>query len=142
MYAGITDNLSKMGTSYIPNEMFLVHQRVRLWDDWQLFLERSPVFHAGRSRTPLLIAHGTADKRVHPGQSMELYRHLKLRSQAPVRLVFYPGEPHGNRRAAARFDYNLRLLRWFEHYLKGPGGAPPPYTLDYSQAHPDAQPEE
>ncbi len=142
MYAGITDNLSKMGTSDIPNEMFLVHQRVRLWDDWQLFLERSPVFHAGNSRTPLLIAHGTTDKRVHPGQSMELYRHLKLRSQAPVRLVFYPGEPHGNRRAAHRFDYNLRLLRWFEHYLKGPGGAPPSYTLDYGQAHPDAQPEE
>lgn len=142
MLAGISDNLSKMGTSDIPNEMFLVHQRVRLWDDWQLFLERSPVFHAGKSRTPLLIAHGTADTRVHPGQAMELYRHLKLRSQAPVRLVFYPGEPHGNRRAAARFDYNLRLLRWFEHYLKGPGGDPPPYTLDYGQAHPDAQPEE
>ena len=47
-----------------------------------------------------------------------------------MRLVFYPGEGHGNRRAASRLDYNLRLLQWMEHYLKGPGGAPPPYELD------------
>ena len=25
----------------------------------------------------------------------------------------------------------LRLLRWMEHYLKGSGGDPPPYELDY-----------
>ena len=62
---------------------------------------------------------------------MELYRHLKVLDQTPVRLVFYPGEGHGNRRAASRFDYNLRMLRWMEHYLKGPGGDPPDYHLDY-----------
>ncbi|MEE9235055.1 MAG: hypothetical protein V3U28_06440, partial [Candidatus Acidoferrales bacterium] len=66
--------------------------------------------------------------------SMELYRHLKIRGQAPVRLVFYPGEGHGNRRAASRFDFLLRMMRWFEHYLIGPGGEPPPYELDYRQA--------
>lgn len=131
---GISDNISKEGTSDIPEEMRLVHQRFRPWENWQLFLERSPIYHAGKSRTPTLIAHGKEDTRVHPGQSMELYRHLKLRSQAPVRLVFYPGEPHGFRRAASRLDYNLRLLRWMEHYLKGPGGAPPPRELDYEQA--------
>jgi len=131
---GISDNLSKEGTSDIPEEMFLVHQRLRPWDNWQLFLERSPIFHAGRSRTPTLIAHGAADTRVHPGQSMELYRHLKLRSRAPARLIFYPGEPHGFRRAASRLDYNLRMLEWMEHYLKGPGGDPPPLALDYDAA--------
>ncbi|GEM_PF-3077073 len=55
----------------------------------------------------------------------------QVNRQAPVRLVLYPGEGHGNRRAASRLDYNLRLLQWMEHYLKGPGGAPPPYELDY-----------
>jgi dipeptidyl aminopeptidase/acylaminoacyl peptidase len=73
------------------------------------------------------------DELVPTFQSLEMYRHLKVRGQAPVRLVLYPGEPHFTRRAAARFDYNLRLLRWFEHYLKGPGGAPPPYQLDYDE---------
>jgi hypothetical protein len=46
--------------------------------------------------------------------------------------VLYPGEGHGNRRAAARLDYNLRMLRWMEHYLQGPGGAPPDYAIDYA----------
>ena len=64
-------------------------------------------------------------------QSLELYRQLKVLGKAPVRLVRYPGEGHGNRRAASRYDYNLRMLRWFEHYLKGPGGPPPPPEIDY-----------
>jgi hypothetical protein len=48
-----------------------------------------------------------------------------------VRLVLYPGEEHGNQKAAARLDYSLRMMQWFEHYLKGPGGAPPPHELSY-----------
>src|SRR5262249_29047345 len=80
---------------------------------------------------PLLILHGKSDPRVHPSQSLELYRHLKVRGKAPVRLVLYPGEGHGNRRAASRLDYTLRLLQWMEHYLKGPGGEMPPSRIDY-----------
>ena len=38
---------------------------------------------------PLLILHGKSDPRVHPSQSLELYRHLKVRGKAPVRLVLY-----------------------------------------------------
>ena len=51
-----------------------------------------------------------------------------------MRLVLYEGEGHGNRKAAARFDYCLRLLQWMEHYLQGPGGDPPVYELDYEAA--------
>jgi hypothetical protein len=50
-----------------------------------------------------------------------------------VRLVFYPGEGHGNRKAAARLDYNLRSLRWFEHYLQGSGGEAPAYELERAE---------
>ena len=133
MFVGISNQISKFGTTDIPNEMFQVHARKKLYGNWRWFLERSPVFHVEKGRTPLLILHGREDTRVHPSQSMELYRHLKNLGQAPVRLVFYPGEGHGNRKSAARFDYNLRMLRWFEHYLQGAGGSPPPYPLDYGQ---------
>ncbi|MEE9217784.1 MAG: S9 family peptidase [Acidobacteriota bacterium] len=133
MFVGISDLVSKMTTSDIPNELFQVHLRMRPWDDWQRSLERSPIYHAARSRTPLLILHGKDDPRVFPGQSLELYRTLKLRSEAPVRLVYYPGEEHGNKKAAARLDYTLRLVRWMEHYLKGEGGEPPAYELDYGE---------
>jgi hypothetical protein len=35
--------------------------------------------------------------------------------------------------AAHRLDYNLRMIQWMEHYLKGPGGAPPPYEIEYEE---------
>jgi dipeptidyl aminopeptidase/acylaminoacyl peptidase len=133
MFVGISDDISKMGTTDIPEEMFLVHHRKRLWDDWDYFLERSPIRHVQKNRTPTLILHGKNDPRVHPSQSLELHRHLKTLDQAPVRLVLYPGEGHGNRRAASRFDYNLRMLRWMEHYLQGPADDPPPRQIDYAK---------
>ncbi len=134
MFVGISNKLSKFGTTDIPEEDFLVHTLKRPWDDWQFFLERSPIYHTGQSKTPLLILHGQVDSRVNIGQSKELYRHMKLRSQAPVRLVIYQGEGHGNRRAASRLDYHLRALRWFEHYLKGSQNPPPPFTVEYPKS--------
>jgi dipeptidyl aminopeptidase/acylaminoacyl peptidase len=118
MFVGISNNLSFWGTSDIPEEMFLVHSRQRIWDDYQFALERSPIYYAGQAKTPLLIMAGKDDTRVDPGQSYELYRHIKTRTDTPVRLVLYPGEGHGNRNSTARFDYNLRMLRWFDSYLK------------------------
>ena len=129
MFVGISDQISKAGTTDIPEEMYLVHTRKRPWEDWQDFLKRSPVYYSPQARTPILILGGKDDPRVHPSQSLELYRYLKTLGRAPVRLVQYPGEGHGNRKAAARFDYSLRLLQWMDHYLKGPGGAPPPADL-------------
>jgi dipeptidyl aminopeptidase/acylaminoacyl peptidase len=132
MFAGISDKVSKAGTTDIPQEELLVHARALPHEKLELFYERSPIAHAAGSRTPLLIAHGTADTRVHPGQALEMYRALRMAGKAPVRLVLYPGEGHGNRRAASRLDLNLRQIRWLEHYLKGPGGDPPPYPMDHS----------
>jgi dipeptidyl aminopeptidase/acylaminoacyl peptidase len=140
MFVGISDKLSKVGTTDIANEEFLVHARKRPWEAWQFFLERSPIFHSGKSKTPLLILHGKDDPRVHPTQSLELYRYLKLHGKAPVRLVWYPGEQHGNRRAASRLDFNLRMMQWFEHFLQGPGGQLPPSEIDYHEPRPAAAP--
>jgi dipeptidyl aminopeptidase/acylaminoacyl peptidase len=119
MSVGISNNISKWGTSDIPEELYLVHARKRIWDDYEFFLKRSPIYYADQAKTPLLILHGKEDTRVYPGQSMELYRHIKTRTDTPVRLVYYPGEGHGNRNSTARLDYNLRMLRWFDNYLKG-----------------------
>jgi dipeptidyl aminopeptidase/acylaminoacyl peptidase len=131
MFVGISNKISKVGTTDIPEEEFLVHALKRPWDDWEFFLKRSPIYYADRGKTPLLILHGKDDPRVNVGQSRELYRHLKLRGEAPVRLVMYPGEKHGNRRAASRLDYSLRMLRWFKHFLLGDGGALPDYKVSY-----------
>ena len=119
MFVGISNQISKFGTGDIPYEMYNVHSRAWPWDDWQKMLEVSPIYHVDKAETPILIMHGAEDTRVDPGQSLELYRAIKIRKpDTPVRLVFYPGEGHGNQRAAARYDYNLRMMNWFDTYLK------------------------
>ena len=80
-----------------------------------------------------MILHGKEDTRVHPSQSLELYRQLKLHGNAPVRLVWYPGEGHGNKNTQSQLDFNLRTMRWFDHYLKGEGNQKelPPLEVSY-----------
>ncbi|MFO8233024.1 MAG: S9 family peptidase [Longimonas sp.] len=127
MNVGISNNLSKWGTSDIPEELFLVHSRNRIWNSWMDMLKRSPIYHAGQANTPLLIAHGEEDTRVHPAQSMELYRHIKVRRpDVPLRMVTYPNEGHGYGRSTAQLDYTLRMMRWFDTYLNGDSRAPLP----------------
>lgn len=132
MNVGLSDKIAMLGTSDIAQELYLVHYRTWPWEDWELYRKASPIYYADQAKTPILIMHGAADPRVDPTQSRILYRYLVLQEDPPpVRLVLYPGEGHGNQRAASRWDYSLRLMRWMNHYLKGPGGEPPPYALDY-----------
>jgi dipeptidyl aminopeptidase/acylaminoacyl peptidase len=130
MFVGLSDKIGMLGTGDIPTELYHVHYLKWPWEDWALYREASPIFHATNSRTPTLILHGEADPRVDRSQSMTMYRYLKLLGQAPVRLVLYPGEGHGNQRAASRWDYTLRLMRWMGHYLQGEGGDAPAYPID------------
>ena len=119
MFVGISNQISKFGTTDIPYEMYNAHSLAWPWDDWQKMLEVSPIYHVDKANTPLLIMHGAEDPRVAPSQSYELYRSIKVRKpDVPVRLVLYPGEGHGNSRAAPRYDYNLRMMDWFDTYLK------------------------
>lgn len=128
----IGNQISKFGTTDIPTEMYQLHSLQWPWENWQWMLERSPVFHTAKLTTPLLLMHGEQDSRVHPSQSIELYRYAKLRGKAPVRLVLYPQEGHGFRRAAARYDYSLRLMRWMDTFLSDKGSEIPPYALPES----------
>ncbi|MEN3972469.1 S9 family peptidase [Sphingomicrobium sp. XHP0235] len=118
MFVGISNQVSKFGTTDIPYEMYNVHSRKWPWDDWTGLLEVSPVYHVDKANTPILIMHGAEDTRVDPSQSFELYRSIKVRKpDVPLRMVLFPGEGHGNSRAAAQYDYNLRMMRWFDTYL-------------------------
>jgi dipeptidyl aminopeptidase/acylaminoacyl peptidase len=131
---GVSNLVSKRFLTDIPYEDQYVHMGKPVRESWDLMLERSPVRYADRSRTPLLIMHGDGDTRVHPSQSQELYRALKMAGHPSVRLIWYPGEGHGNRKRWGRADFVHRTLGWFDHYLMdgNPWDGPMP-PLDISE---------
>lgn len=118
VFVGISNQISKRNTTDIPYEDYYVHWGFWTHENEQLVWERSPVRYAHQSKTPTLILHGKEDPRVHPSQSLELYRALKLHGKAPIRLVFYPGQGHGNSKNTSRYDFLVRTLEWFDYYLK------------------------
>ena len=131
MSMGISNQISKFGTTDIPNEMKLQHALKWPWEDWRWMLERSPIYYVQNSRTPMLILHGEQDTRVPPSQSMELYRALKTLNNAPVRLVLYPNEGHGIKNAAARLDFSMRMMRWLDNFLLLDQTSAPAYPLEH-----------
>ncbi len=118
MFVGISNIISKRGTTDIPYEELYVHSGKRLEEQWQLDLERSPVYWAHQSRTATLIYGGTADTRVSPSQSIELYRRMKMNGHPAVRLVQYPGEGHGNRKQTGQIDVLYRQMEWLDWYVR------------------------
>jgi dipeptidyl aminopeptidase/acylaminoacyl peptidase len=133
VFVGISNQISKRNTTDIPYEDYYVHWGFWTHENEQLVWERSPVRYAHQSKTPTLILHGKEDPRVHPSQSLELYRALKLHGKAPVRLVFYPGQGHGNSKNTSRYDFLVRTLEWFDYYLKSdyPKDRMPSKYLDF-----------
>jgi dipeptidyl aminopeptidase/acylaminoacyl peptidase len=136
MFVGISDVVSKRGTTDIPYEELYVHSGRKLEDQWQLDLERSPIYWAHQSRTATLIVGGSADTRVHPSQSLELYRRMKMNDHPAVRLVQYPGEGHGNRKQVGQIDLLNRQIEWLDWYVRdlNPLDGPMP-RLDISDTY-------
>jgi len=131
---GVSDLVSKRLLTDIPFEDQYVHMGQTVRESWDLMLERSPIRYADQSRTPLLILHGDSDTRVHPSQSQELYRAMKMAGHPSVRLIWYLGEGHGNRKRWGRADYVTRTLAWFDHYLMdGSAWDGPMPALDISE---------
>ncbi len=132
MFVGISNIISKRGTTDIPYEELYVHSGKPLEEQWQMNLERSPVYYAHKSKTATLIYGGAADPRVHPTQSYELYRRMKMNGHPAVRLVQYPGEGHGNRKQVGQIDVLYRQLAWLDWYvrdLKPLDGPMPPLDI-------------
>ncbi|NUQ80011.1 MAG: S9 family peptidase [Bacteroidetes bacterium] len=135
MFVGISNVISKTGTTDIPREELLVHAGKPIDETWDFSLRRSPIYYAGQSKTAFLISGGTEDTRVHPGQSLEMYRALKRHNHPAVRLVQYPGEPHGNLKQTSRADFLFRTLAWMDWYvrdLKPLNGPMPPLDISHS----------
>lgn len=136
MFVGISNVASKRGTTDISYEELYVHSGKPLEEQWQMNLERSPIYYAHQSKTATLIYGGASDTRVHPEQSLQLYRRMKMNDHPAVRLVQYPGEGHGNRKQVGQIDVLNRQVQWLDWYVKDlkPLDGPMP-ALDISDSY-------
>lgn len=116
-FAGLSNWISFMGTTDIPHEMSVVHWDLYWFDNPGQNWERSPIAWLTHANTPLLVAHGLADDRVHPEQSIQLYQFLDM-LEIPTGLVLYPRQPHGLTERAHQLDFMNRVIDWFDTYVK------------------------
>jgi dipeptidyl aminopeptidase/acylaminoacyl peptidase len=91
---------------------------VTLWENPDLYLENSPVFHVDSCNTPLLIMHNDNDGAVPWYQGIEMFVAMR-RLNKPVWMLNYNGDGHNLMRTANRKDLSIRMKQFFDHYLQG-----------------------
>lgn len=65
-----------------------------------------------------MILHGTADGAVDWHQGLE-YFNAARRNGKQVILLSYPNEPHHLANKDNQKDFQVRMMQFFDHYLKG-----------------------
>lgn len=87
------------------------------YENLPLFIERSPVTHIKKVKTPTLLLCGENDATDPVGQCYEFHRGLR-RYGVETEFVVYPREGHGIREEKHQVDVLNRIVGWFEKYLK------------------------
>lgn len=89
-----------------------------LYEDYEGFINNSPIAHASKTTVPLLNWTGRNDFMVDPQQSIALHMAMRnLRKQHT--LLLYPDEGHILLQPAFQKDLTIKIKAWFDHYLKG-----------------------
>jgi dienelactone hydrolase len=88
------------------------------WDDPAIYEKTSPITYIKQAQTPTLIQHGRNDRRVPVPNAYELYQGLQDVG-VPVRLVTYPGMPHGPSKPRQSRQIMQDNLEWFNRWIWG-----------------------
>jgi len=89
------------------------------YENPELYVEKSPYFRLKDVTVPTLIHTGTEDRAVGPNNAWNHFRILQQATKTPVKLVLYPGEPHGLEQFAHLRRKQEEDLAWFDRYLLG-----------------------
>jgi hypothetical protein len=93
------------------------------WDDKdgktynEAYIIKSPIFEIEKIKTPTIIFHGSEDRSVPRDQGWEYYRGLQQVGIAPVRFLWFPGQPHGLQKITHQTRKMKEELIWFDTYL-------------------------
>lgn len=105
----ISNDIPDFTTDYLSNSPF----RER-----ELYVKTAPISNIQNAHTPMLIQHGSDDRRVPLSNAHELYRGLKAMG-VPVELFIYPGMAHPITKPRENHAVMHQNLTWFSHYLLG-----------------------
>mgnify|MGYP005826884273 FL=1 len=89
-----------------------------LFEDYQGYLDNSPLYHAKSIQTPLLLWCGMEDYHVNYYQSLSFHLALKRMGKKNT-LLMYPEEDHIISSPENQMDLTNRVEQWLDHYLKG-----------------------
>ena len=87
------------------------------WNNPRLYTEQSPLFHADKINTPLLLLHGGSDTNVPIGESIQMFNALRILGKT-VEFVTVDGENHAIATYQKRIDWNKTIYAWFARWLK------------------------
>ncbi len=121
MGAGMPDLGALAVTCDIPDAM-PSYMQAWPWEDPQVYVEHSPLYHAGKVRTPTAIVQGANDERVPPSQAWSFYTALQ-QTGVPTDLLMLPRQGHGPReprlqRAVMKWHHD-----WLTRYTLAPTSA-------------------
>jgi dienelactone hydrolase len=87
------------------------------WENLDLYLENSPLFHLDKVTAPMVIMHNDADGAVPWYQGIELFTALR-RLGKRVWMFNYNGQGHGLTQRQDMRDYQIRMQQFFDWILK------------------------
>lgn len=93
------------------------------WDDTngkhynEWYINNSPIFEIEKIKTPTIIFHGSEDRAVPRDQGWEYYRGLQQVGQAPVKFLWFPGQPHGLQKITHQLRKMKEEIKWIDKYL-------------------------
>lgn len=89
----------------------------KTYNEW--YIENSPLFEIEKIKTPTIIFHGSEDRAVPRDQGWEYYRGLQQVGQAPVKFLWFPGQPHGLQKITHQLRKMKEEIAWIDKYLFG-----------------------
>ncbi|HEV8446739.1 MAG TPA: prolyl oligopeptidase family serine peptidase [Gemmatimonadaceae bacterium] len=116
MYASVYWNTGNSDASIFEDSQGRFKGNVA--ENTEAYIRNSPVFHAEKVKTPLIILADDKDGAVDFNQGITYYNTL-AQLKKDVILLEYVGENHGLARPINQKDYAMRQKDWFDHYLKG-----------------------
>jgi dipeptidyl aminopeptidase/acylaminoacyl peptidase len=115
-HAGLASLYAQWSTSDIIH-----HREIMMggpfWANSRAWLDQSPIFHAPRFKTPMLLSVGESDYRVPMNNALEMYSVLQ-RMRVPTRLLVWPDENHWILKGENSRVFYREVHDWLARWLK------------------------